>query len=164
MEGTAFVALAASIVSLAAFALLAVMFWRGSWLFLLAGRAGRKQEGDSGFRELGRRMAVVMAACAALMATLAAFLGTTIAGQAAIASAAAAVSNAALLVLVATVMWLLIANRPKAEGPREGDGADPAAMAERIRRSSFGHLRPATVLFLIAALAVTVGVGVLAAL
>ncbi len=83
MEGTLVAALAASLASMAAFALLAVMFRRGSWLFLLAGRAAREGADEQGVRALGKRMAVVLVVGSALMATLAAYLGAEIARDAA---------------------------------------------------------------------------------
>src|SRR5699024_597241 len=99
VEGTLVAALAASLASMAAFALLAVMFRRGSWLFLLAGRAAREGADEQGVRALGKRMAVVLVVGGVLMATLAAYLGAEIARDAAVASVAAMANNAAFLAL-----------------------------------------------------------------
>ena len=59
MDGTAIVALATAVLVLVALAVLAWMFWRGSWLFLVAGRAGENgdEETSEGRRRLARRMA-----------------------------------------------------------------------------------------------------------
>ena len=161
VEGTLVAALAASLASMAAFALLAVMFRRGSWLFLLAGRAAREGADEQGVRALGKRMAVVLVVGSAFMATLAAYLGAEIARDAAVASVAAMANNAAFLALIASLIWFFVVQRPAR--PSGGD-APAGRMAARVRAASLAHLHLATILFVIALIGVIAAVGVLAAL
>lgn len=157
MEGTV-AALAASLVSLAAFAVVGAMFWRGSWLALLAGDAARSEKDAPACRKLGRRMAAVLAVCCALMATLVLFLAAGLAGASGLASAAALANNVAFFALIVAVGWFFIVQRPDRE-----DGADDP-VASRGRAARLDHLHMRTIVFVIAVIVVVAAVGMLAAL
>ena len=133
MDGTTLAAFAAAAAALVAFALAAFMFWRGKWLFLVAGGAAAAEEAESaagcggseagpsgagGIRKMGRRMAVVLLAACVLVATLLAFEGAKLAGNALLASAATLVNNVAFVALLVAMVWFFIVQRP--DRPKEG--------------------------------------------
>lgn len=162
MEGIT-VALGASIVALAALGTVALMLWRGSWLFLVAGKAAADEDAarQEACRTLGRRMAAVVLVACILMATLALFEAGKLTGSAPLATAATWANNAAFLALIVVLVWFFVVSRPERGDQRaEGDGKRSA----RIRSANLDHLHIATVLFVIALLAVVALVGILATL
>lgn len=174
MDGTTLAAFAAAAAALVAFALAAFMFWRGKWLFLVAGGAAAAEEAESaavgagseaglsgagGIRKMGRRMAVVLLAACVLVATLLAFEGAKLAGNALLASAATLVNNVAFVALLVAVVWFFIVQRP--DRPKEGASSQDSPMASRAHAARLDHLPLATILFTLVVIAVIALVGIL---
>lgn len=155
-------ALAASLLSLVAFAVVGVMFWRGSWLVLLAGRAASKEADTEALRALGRRMGVVLAVGGVLMLTLAAFLGAELAQNASVAWVATMANNVAFIAFIVAVVWFFLVQRPERDGKVDKAADSPAAA--RARSARLDHLHMPTILFVIVLLLIVGAVGVLAAL
>lgn len=161
MDGTAIVALATAVLVLVALAVLAWMFWRGSWLFLVAGRAGENgdEETSEGRRRLARRMAVVLLIGFALVATLLLFEGAKLAGNAPLATAATMANNVAFVALLVGMVWFFIVQRP--DRSKDDAAKEESRMAARARSARLDHLPMATLVFTIAFIAVIALVGVL---
>ncbi|WP_162611494.1 hypothetical protein [Gordonibacter urolithinfaciens] len=171
MDGTTIAAFAAATAALVAFALAAFMFWKGKWLFLVAGGAAAVEEAESavgsaaglsdagGVRKMGRRMAVVLLAACVLVATLLAFEGAKLAGNALLASAATLVNNVAFVALLVAMVWFFIVQRP--DRPKESTSSQDPRMASRAHAARLDHLPLATILFTLAIIAVVALVGIL---
>lgn len=177
MNGTIIAAFAAAAAALVAFALAAFMFWKGKWLFLVAGSAAGTEEGKDagssadgagsesgrpdagGVRKMGRRMAVVLLVSCVLVATLLAFEGAKLAGNAPLASAATLVNNVAFVALLVAMVWFFIVQRP--DRPKEGASSQDSPTASRAHAARLDHLPLATILFTLAVIAVIALVGIL---
>ena len=158
MDESVVAAIAVSSAALAACAVVAVMFWRGSWLFLLAGNGAANGDREEDCRKLGRRAAVMLLVGCALLATLIVFEAAGLARNVVLASAASFANNVAFLALVVAVIWFFLAQRPDDDGlaPDERRSARP-------RNASLDHVHAATIVFVIAFLAVIAVVGIVAA-
>lgn len=157
MDEAIVVAIAISGVALVAFALLAAMFWHGRWLMLLAGSAANNVERAQSYRVLGRHMAVVLMVAGTLMATLVVFLAGELAHNVILVSAASMANNVAFVALAMVLIWFFVVQRPSDE-----DGA-PKGRSSTPRRASLDHLHGATIVFVVAMLAVVGVVGAVAA-
>lgn len=144
--------------ALVAFAFVACMLWRGSWLFLLTGRAAANGEHDEACRKLGRRAAVMLFVGCALMATLVVFQIAVFSRNVPLASAFSLANNAAFIALIVVVIWFFIVQRPN-----EDETASRAHRSVRPRSAGLDHLHAATIVFVVAYLAVIAAVGIVAA-
>ena len=159
MDGSTVVALAVSMVALVAFAVAALMFWQGKWLFLLLGKSAHVEGVDGpGQRRLARRMAAVLLICCVLVATLVLFEMAKLAGSTTLASVLALVNNGAFLALIVGLIWFFIVQRP-IRG--KDDVAESGSSARRAHAANLDHLHAATILFVIALLAIVALVGIL---
>lgn len=172
MDGNMIAALVVAAATFVAFALVALMFWQGKWLFLVAGRAAGAEGADvgerggsaafggaDGVRKLGRRMAVVLLIACVLVATLLLFEGAKLAGNAPLASAATMANNVAFVALLVGMVWFFIVQRPDRE--KDESSKQESRVAARARTARLDHLPMATILFSLALIALTALVGVL---
>lgn len=156
MDGAIIAAIVLASAALVAFALFAAMFWRGRWLVLLAGSAAADPSRDEACQALGRRMSLVLMVAGTLMGTLVVFLAGGLARSTAVVSAASMANNVAFVGLVAALIWFFVVQRPSSEDPAQ-------SRAGGSRRASLDHLHAATIVFVVAMLAVVGAVGVVAA-
>lgn len=190
MDGQTIAAFAVSAAVLVLLVAATCQFFRGAWLFLLAGRQAAAEDARPGALKAARRMGAVCAVACVLVASLIGYEAAYLAGAAQAAWVLAMLNNIAFVAFVVAMVWFFIVQRPSREdagakgretralkappagsdvasdaGSADKGASSAASAAERRKRvASLDHLPTATILFSIALLAAMAAIGILFAL